>query len=419
MQNCRSEAEEDAVGVREAGELATFRRSCRAFLREHATEVRPSLWVDPRGDVDLAEAREFQAKLHRAGLAGLTYPVEFGGRGLTNAHEQVWREEAARFPLQTGRLAISHGMCLPVLAEFGTQEQKSHYLAKLLSADEVWCQLFSEPSAGSDVASLQTRAEQDGDAWVVNGQKSWTTLAHLCERGILLARTDPSRPKHKGISMFIVDMRAPGVEIRPINQIDGGVRFNEVFFTDVRIPAENLIPPQDEGWRLATAMLQYERLAIGTGQQGGVHAPRADALIALARRHGVADDPMLRQDLARLYSAEICQSLLALQARARQEAGRAPGPGGSLGKLANVGVAAQVRSLALRISGAAGVAWLRDDAEGDRWSRETLSTLGTGIAGGTNEVQRNIIGERVLGLPREPSVDRDRPFAASRGGRPT
>jgi alkylation response protein AidB-like acyl-CoA dehydrogenase len=392
-------------------DIEAFRLRCRAFLREQALDDAPSRRDDPRGTAATAAARAFQGKLYAAGLAGLTYPVEYGGQGLSQRHEQIWREEAAGFSLPTATLAITHGMCLPVLAEFGTPEQKSRYMADLISAKEVWCQMFSEPGAGSDVASLSTRAVRDGDEWVINGQKVWTTGAHLAERGILIARTDPEQPKHKGISMFIVEMHAPGVEVRAIKQIDGGQGFNEVFFSDAIAAAENLIPPENDGWRLATAMLMYERVAIGTGQTGGVHAERAEELIDAARRRGIQHDSTIRQDLARLYIAEICQSVVSVRTRALLEAGKAPGPGGSIGKLAGGRIAQMAGALAIRIQGPAGVAWGAGDPEGDRWSRQVVGSLSARIAGGTDEIQKNIIGERVLGLPREPSVDRDVPFS--------
>ncbi len=394
----------------EPSDLDDFRGRCRAFLRENATGGVPAA-SDDRGRRALEIARRFQAKLASAGLAGLIYPVEYGGQGLSSEHERIWREEAAAFALTTLPLSISLGMCAPIVAEYGTVDQKRRHLADLISGREVWCQLFSEPGAGSDLASLQTRAVRRGqDEWIINGQKMWTTHAHLSDRGILLARTDPRQPKHCGISMFIVDMRAPGVETRPIHQIDGELGFNEVFLTDVRVPDRDLIPPENDGWRLATAMLMYERVAIGTGQQGGIRHERADALIAEARRRGVAGDEVVRQQLMRLYTAEVCQSLVAAATRARVNAGRTPGPGGSLGKLSGACIAAMLRTVALAITQAAGVAWEPDDPHGDRWSRAALASFATSIAGGTNEIQRNIIGDRVLGLPREPAVDRDVAF---------
>jgi alkylation response protein AidB-like acyl-CoA dehydrogenase len=230
----------------------------------------------------------------------------------------------------------------------------------------------------------------------------------------VIARTDPDAPKHRGISMFIVDMRAPGVDIRPIHQIDGGRRFNEIFLTDVRVPADHQIGALNEGWRLATAMLMYERVAIGTGQQDGIVHERTDKLMAEARSRGRAADPMIRQDLMRLYQAEVCQSLMAARTRAEVEGGKTPGPGGSLGKLAGARIAALYRDLSMAIVGTSAVAWANDG--GGQWAKDAVGTFASGIAGGTNEIQRNIIGERVLGLPREPSVDKDLPFSELRVG---
>lgn len=398
-------------------ELTAFRHRCAAFLDEHATGEGLDA-EDPRGEIGLGIARRFQALVADAGLAGITMDPAWGGLGLGPDYEKVWREEVARRPLMTRQLAISHGMCMPMLAEYGTDHQKSLYLAKVLRAEEVWCQLFSEPGAGSDVAALGTRAVRDGDEWILNGQKVWTTLAHLCDRGIIVARTNPSAVKHAGISMFIVDMKAPGVEIRPIHQIDGGRRFNEIFFTDVRIPADHLIPPENDGWRLATAMLMYERVAIGTGQASGVMHERADQLIRAARRREVHHDPVIRQELMTLYSREVCQSLTSMLTRARLQAGQTPGPGGSLGKLAGSYIGQLYRDLSLRIQGVASMAW-NPDSGGDRWALASLATLSGRIAGGTDEIQKNIIGDRVLGLPREPAVDRDVPFnELSTGSRP-
>ncbi len=360
----------------------------------------------------MAVAKDFQRKLAEAGLAGLTYPAAYGGNGLPKDYDDIWREEAGRYPRVNAILGISQGMCLPMLDEYGTDEQRAAYEAKLISGEEVWCQMFSEPGAGSDVASLQSRAIRDGDEWILNGQKVWTTSAHLCDRGIVIARTDLDQPKHRGISMFIIDMRAPGVEIRPIHQIDGGKRFNEIFFTDVRIPIDHQIGPLNEGWRLATAMLMYERVSIGTGAAAGIQHLRTDKLIAEARRRGCSEDPAVRQRLMRLFIAEVCQSVMGLRSRAQLEAGKTPGPEGSLAKLAGSVIAAAYRDLSLAIVGPDSVAWT---ANGD-WAKDALTTFSSGIAGGTNEIQRNIIGERVLGLPREPSVDKDLPFRDLRVG---
>ena len=386
----------------------TFRARCRAFLDEHATGINLGGRADPRGELRLRTAQRFQKALSDAGLAGLTYPTSYGGGGLTEAHEKAWREEYSRYPNMTYDLLISHGMCLPMMAEYGTDAQKSAYLARIISAEDVWCQMFSEPGAGSDVASLQTRAECDGDEWIINGQKVWTTLAHLCAHGIIIARTDAEVSKHAGISMFIVPMDADGAEVRPIHQIDGGTHFNEVFFTDVRIGANSLLGDLNNGWRMATAMLMYERVAIGSGMTGGISTDRSDRLINESRKRGLNRDPALRQKLIRLRILETCLSLVAMRTRAELKAGRTPGPGGSIGKLATVRIADLHSEVSMAIAGASGVAW-EDEADAC-WQRQTLTSLQAGIAGGTSEIQRNIIGDRVLGLPRDISIDRGVPF---------
>ncbi len=389
------------AGPMTAEEAAAFRERCHEFLREHAK---------PGARRNLAAAREFQGALAAAGLAGLPYPTEYGGAGLTLEHERIWRQASQQYPAMTGELVISHGMCLPVLHEFGTDEQKRSFMPDNIAARTVWCQMFSEPGAGSDVASLQTRAERDGDEWILNGQKVWTTLAHESDYGVIIARTDPDQPKHAGISMFIVDLGAPGVDIRPIHQIDGGRHFNEVFFTDVRIPADNLLGEYNNGWRQATAMLMYERVAIGSMGSGSISQPMYDTLLAAARAGGVVGDPVVRDQLMQIYCMETTKSLVAMRTRAELKAGKAPGPGGSLGKLAGSVIAWRFREIALEMAGAGSQAWETGDRQGADLATQVVGSFASSIAGGTDEIQRNIIGDRVLGLPREPAVDRDVPF---------
>ncbi len=394
-------------------EAQEFRQRCIDFLEAHATGIHLGGDPDPRAEKRLRAAKEFQQKLADAGLAGITYPKEYGGAGLTKAHDRIWRECYAQYPFMTSELTISHGMCLPMLYEYGTDEQRQKYLADNIAARTVWCQMFSEPGAGSDVASLQSRAVRDGDEWILNGQKVWTTLAHLCDYGIIIARTDPEQPKHAGISMFIVDMHSPGIEIRPIHQVDGGLHFNEIFFTDVRIPAENLVGDLNNGWRLATAMLMYERVAIGGGGTDGVTHAQADALIAEARGRGLLDDEVLRDDLMNLYVQESVKSMNSLRSRAELKAGKTPGPAGSLGKLQGTLVGYLARDLSMRIVGADAISWADGgpgDGSGHKWAQQAIRVMGSGIAGGTNEIQKNIIGDRVLGLPRDISVDKNVPF---------
>ena len=396
-------------------EVEAFRARCRAFLDEHATGITIE-GPDPRGAKELEANKAFQQALAASGLAGLTYPAQYGGGGLTKAHDRIWREEYSRYPDMTNQLTISHGMCLPMLAEYGTPEQQAAFMGDAIAARTLWCQMFSEPGAGSDVASLQTRAVLDGDEWTLNGQKVWTTLAHLCDYGIVIARTDPEQVKHRGISMFIVDMRAPGVEIRPINQIDGGRHFNEIFFTDVRIPQGWLIGAFNEGWRLATAMLMYERVAIGTGSKSGVSTPTYKYLAGEAERRGRMQEAPIRQALMKLYSEETAKSLVSMRTRAELKSGKTPGPGGSLGKLHGAVIARLARSLTLEITGPAGVAWDAESPDGDKHAKSVLRSFSSNIAGGTDEIQKNIIGDRVLGLPRDIAVDISVPFKDLRVG---
>ena len=380
-------------------EAEAFAQRCRDFLS-----------TSTGGERTEASGKAFVAAAAEAGLGGIVYPTKFGGAGLTKAHDKIWRAEKSSFPMLDAEYIISHGMCLPVLNDFGTDEQKREFMPDNISGDRLWCQMFSEPNAGSDVASLRTSAMLDGDEWIINGQKVWTTWAHRSDYGVLIARTDPTVPKHAGISMFIVDMKAPGVEIRPIHQIDGGTEFNEVFFTDVRIPKDWLLGTQNNGWNQATAMLMYERVAIGTAGSGDITHRNFDMLAKRARRNGRISDPVVRDELMKIYAMETCKSLVAMRTRAEMKAGKAPGPGGSLGKLTGSIISRRVRAVANNIDGLGSLAWESDGADGQQLTRHVLNSFQDGIAGGTDEIQRNIIGDRVLGLPRDISVDKGVPF---------
>lgn len=384
-----------------AEEEAEFRERVRTFLSDN---------TDAKAARKLDRQREYFAKLAEAGLAATTIASDYGGAGLSKRHDAILREEMVNFPFMGSDFIISHGMCQPMLNDFGTEEQKRTYLPDNISGATMWCQMFSEPGAGSDVASLQSRAERDGDEFILNGQKVWTTLAHVSDYAILIARTDPDAVKHAGISMFILDLRSPGVEIRPIHQIDGGSHFNEVFFTDVRIPADNLLGELNNGWNQATAMLMYERVAIGTVGSGNINTPNFRILRQAAESAGRLGDPVVRQDLARIYSMETAKSLVAMRTRAEMKAGKTPGPGGSLGKLFGSVIQWRMREILMNIAGPASMAWeTGDEAAGDL-QKQTVGSFTSSIAGGTDEIQRNIIGDRVLGLPRDISVDRGVPF---------
>jgi len=394
---------------------AEFRARCVTFLEEHASGLEFDL-PDPRGANELAACKAFQGLRTDAGLAGITIASEYGGLGLPKSYDRIWREEYAKFPDMTSQLTISHGMCLPMLDEYGSDEQKAEFLGDNIAARTVWCQMFSEPGAGSDVASLQTKATLDGDEWILEGQKVWTTLAHVSDYGIVIARTNVDVPKHRGITMFIVDMRAPGVEIRPIHQIDGGQHFNEVFFSEVRIPKGWQVGDLNAGWGLATAMLMYERVAIGTGSSAGVKTPTSDFLMKTAKRFGRSDDAVVRQNLMRIYSEETTKSLVSLRTRAEMKAGKTPGPGGSLSKLHAAKIARLSRSMTMNLAGPAAAAFEPSAEDALRFSQSTLRSFAANIAGGTDEIQKNIIGDRVLGLPRDISVDRNMPFKDLRTG---
>ena len=393
-----------------AGE-SEFAARVEGFLSEHCSSVGDP--VDDEGEMQgLVRTRAFQGALVDAGLAGLTYPTHLGGAGLTPLHQEVFTRVSAGWRLPNGPLAISHGMCLPMLGQFGTEEQKARYLPDNISGRAIWCQMFSEPGAGSDVAGLSMRAVRDGDEWILDGQKVWTSGAHYCDFGIVVARTDPTLPKHQGLSMFIVDMRAPGIEVRPLVQISGARGFNEVFFSDARIPAANLLGDVNQGWNLAVSMLMFERVSIGAGG-GALNARRSPELAALARALDRASDPVIRQGLADLHIREEIKEYIGQRIRSSVATGRVPGPEGSIAKLNGAVLARRTRDLAMSIIGTAGQAWDDRDPSSEvaaRWSSFCISAAGVSIAGGTDEVQRNIIGERVLGLPREPDSFKGAPW---------
>ena len=393
-------------------DVADFRQKCVDFMDTYAVKSGKAM-------PSLDDQKAYLAAAAGAGLAGVPFAEEFGGGGLTLEHEKVWREVKGNYRMMDSEFIISHGMCLPMLNEYGSDEQKTAYMADMISGKTMWCQMFSEPGAGSDVASLQSKCELDGDEWILNGQKVWTTRAHKSQYGIVVARTDPEQVKHAGLSMFILDMAAPGVEIRPIHQIDGGSHFNEVFFSDVRIPKDHLLGEYNAGWKLATAMLMYERVAIGGAGSGKINQPTYKLLKSAAEDSGKLQDPVVRDQLMKIYAMETTKSMVAMRTNAEQKAGKTPGPGGSLGKLFGSNIAWKMREIALEIAGMSSIAWDPSDASGAEHQRIVLNSFQSSIAGGTDEIQRNIIGDRVLGLPRDISVDKGVPFNQTKVGTQT
>ena len=386
-------------------EEASFRTEARSWLEAHASRRADS--GEPRVPIadDEAQARHVQAcrrwqrTLFEANWAGITWPKEFGGRGGTAMQQVIFSQEQAQFDVSTGALTVGLGMVGPTLMTWGRPEQQDRFLGPMLRGDEMWCQLFSEPSAGSDLPSLITRAERDGDDFVVNGQKVWTTMAQYSDWAILLARTDRNVPGRQGLSYLLVDMATPGIEVRPLRQITGVAHFNEVFLTDVHVPAANLVGAEGAGWNVARTTLGAERMVIGTG--GGTSF--AD-VAALCRALGGVGDPLRRQEVAEAYIGFELLRYLGLRVQTALSQGRAPGAEASLLKLAFSRQSARLGDLGMALLGPSGLASDGQATAADFWRDRFLGQWSSRIGGGTDEIQRNQIGERVLGLPREPSV---------------
>jgi alkylation response protein AidB-like acyl-CoA dehydrogenase len=392
-----------------------FGLRARAWLEANAPRHGPDGGEeDARGQASIPEQKAFQAKLYAAGFAGITWPVEYGGQGLTNAEQIAFSTEARNFSLPTGAFVIGLGMPGPTILELGTEEQKKRYLPPMLRGEEIWCQLFSEPGAGSDVASLQTSAVRDGDEWVLNGQKVWTSGAQHSDFGAIIARTDPSVPKHNGITMFIVDMHTPGVTVRPLKVATGASPFNEVFFDNVRLPADAVINKVNNGWAAAVVMLRNERVTIGTAAPPRTSPLAFDSLSKLAATLGRGADQGAARTLAGLYARERAVTLFGQVLREEAMAGRDPGARGSEAKLAGAELGLHAAAVALEVLGSAAAGSTSDDVQSVITA--IIGVPSGSIAGGSNEIQRNIIGERVLGMPKDPGVDRSIPFNQLRVG---
>jgi alkylation response protein AidB-like acyl-CoA dehydrogenase len=392
-------------------EQAAFRAEARAFLEANAEPKRERSPWEVNFHTDEKEARRhfetgrsWQRTLFEHGFAGLTYPKELGGRGGEPWHERVYREEASQFDASSGFVAATIAMLGPTLMRHGTDEQRRYYVPRLLSAEDAWCQLFSEPGAGSDLATLGTRAVRDGDEFVVTGQKVWNSAAQWCDWGMLLVRTNPEVPKHQGITFLLLDMSSPGVEVRPLVQATGASHFNEVFFQDVRVPLANVLGRIDEGWAPARTVLTNESAFIGGGQGGSISA----TLTLLAREHDATADPVTRQGLAAAYINERVLTFMGERILAAIRRREAPPVDPSILKLGATAQREFTGNLAMAIAGAAG---LDRGTEQGRWIQaELVGRFGISIGGGTTEVQRNNLAERALGLPREPRTDKDLPW---------
>jgi alkylation response protein AidB-like acyl-CoA dehydrogenase len=396
---------------------AAFRARARAWLQKNAKPVNPDEAapdvLQEREDPDtIARAKAWQARKFDEGWAVLTWPKEYGGQGLGRMENVIWNQEEAKFDTPLNIYTIGHGMLGPTIMSHGTPEQKKKYIPSMARGHEVWCQLFSEPAAGSDLAGLRSTAVRDGKDWILNGQKIWSTGAHYSDWGMIVVRTDPNVPKHAGLTYFIVDMRSPGIEIRPIKQINGGSGFNEVFFTDVRIPGENRLGAEGDGWRVALTTLMNERVAIGSGAGAG----RFKDLFRLARQSRIRgrpaiEDGAVRQKLASIYVRTKGLQYTGMRTLSALSQGATPGPEGSIGKAVGAPLSQEIAAFAIELQGAAG-GLLDPDAspmEG-LWQNAYLSAPGIRIAGGTDEILKNIIAERVLRLPPETRLDKDVAF---------
>jgi alkylation response protein AidB-like acyl-CoA dehydrogenase len=396
-------------------EEAAWRTRVRAYLTEHLDELSGS--GDDSGDVKEAR-RKHQKVLYDGGLVGVTWPTEHGGQGGTPMQNAIVGQERGRLGIADVVNSIGIGMCGPTIIGHGSADQQQRYLGRLLAADDIWCQLFSEPASGSDLAALRTKAEQQDDgSWRVNGQKVWTTVAHLADYGILLARTDPTLPKHRGLTMFVVDMHAPGVTVRPLKQMSGGSEFNEVFFDDVIIPDDERLGDVNDGWRVALTTLMNERMSIGGG--GSELGAGLDAFVTLAKkalpRQPEARQAVTRQAFGQAYVESLAARYTGYRRLTAMSKGAPPGPEGSAGKLAGTAAAVKVADVGVKLLGDDAYYLTGPDGEG-RFQHTQAGLPGLAIAGGTDEILRNVIGERVLGLQAEPRADKGVSFIESQKG---
>ncbi|MFO1169115.1 MAG: acyl-CoA dehydrogenase [Rhodoblastus sp.] len=397
---------------------AAFRAEARAWIQANAPrQYEDDLRASPFGRVVLksgdiiAASKAWQKKKADAGWACLHWPKEYGGRGASPIERVIWGQEEGVFGKLSGLFIIGHGMCGPTVMAFANEDHKKKRLPPLASGEEIWCQLFSEPAGGSDLAGLRTRAERQGDDWIINGQKIWTSGAHHSDWGLLIARTDPNVPKHKGLTMFFLDMKSPGVEIRPIKQANGQSEFNEVYFTDVRIPDHQRLGEVGNGWNVSLTTLMNERLSIGSGMPTGF--PELFDLCARLPMDGGAaiDNRAVRARLANWATKANGLKYTGYRAISALSRGERPGPENSIGKLVAGATMQDISQFALELEGPMGVLRKQEGIdEAGLFMAMLLRSPATRIEGGTDEILRNIIAERVLGLPGDIRVDKDVAF---------
>jgi len=362
---------------------------------------------------EMAASKAWQKTKAKAGYARITWPKGMGGIGGTPMQSIIFSQEESKYDVANGGpFAIGLGMCIPTLMAYGTEEAKKRFVWPAVQGDEIWCQLFSEPAGGSDVANLRTRAEKNGDTWTINGSKIWTTGAQFSDYGIILTRTDPNVPKHKGLTMFYIDMKDPGVDIRPIKQASGGSGFNEIFFTDVKVKDSQRLGEVGQGWTVALTTLMHERLAVGGGQGGGLDVPQ---LMQLARSLELEDGPAIknaavREKIADWYVRSAGLRYTTMRTMTALSQGKQPGPEASIAKIVVASKLQDLSAFSMDLEGEAGILQGPDAPMHGMFQGGWLSSPGLRIAGGTDEILRNIIAERVLGLPQDIRVDKDVPF---------
>ena len=387
-------------------EQEQFRAKVQAFLRDNLPPGWGKAGFRPEGMSMTDFLRDWQRRLYEGGFLGMAWPKEFGGQGASQIEMAIFNEEVARVRAPAPLNVLGLTMAAPTIITYGTDDQKKRYLSKILSCEEIWCQGFSEPNSGSDLAAARTRAELQGDEFIVNGQKVWTTLGHIADWCMLVVRTDPDAPKHRGLSYLLVDMKSPGITVRPLRQMTGESEFNEMFFEDVHVPRQNLLGGLNEGWRVATTTLMNER---GTTALASVMRYRIvfDEILDLVRsmqRNGgpATTDPSVRQRLAQFYVELEMLRFTSYRAFSQILRGGNPGPEGSISKLAWSELNQRMQEFVIELEGPASqlVKGSPYAVQGGRWQHHFLRSRANTIEGGTSEIQRNIIAERVLGLPR-------------------
>ena len=388
-------------------EEARFREEAATWLAENAPNDDAFRALTP-----LEQAKQWQKQKYDAGWACIGWAPEFGGRGASPIEEVIWRQEESQYDLPSNFFLIGQGMIAPTLMAWASDEDKARYLPPLASGEEVWCQLFSEPAGGSDLAALRTRAERDGDEWVINGQKIWTSGAHFSDYGVIVVRTDPTVPKHKGLSYFYVDMKASGVEVKPIKQLTGDSDFNEVYFNDVRVSDQQRLGEVGQGWQVSLTTLMNERAAIGGGF-GQMDVALAMAVAQKVEIDGrpALEDASVRARLANWYVQESGLKYTGYRSLTALSRGALPGPENSIGKLVGAPKMQAMSSYLMDLLEASGA--ITDESlatEAGIIQRAYMGAPGLRIAGGTDEIMANIIAERVLGLPQEPRLDKGIPF---------